>query len=161
MPQLSLKKWLTGANGWQRIWFVCSALCFLYYLVVFPLTETNSGSSFRYNTKWTIEKEMKNPECAKYMSAPFNQLAEPEYSANGEKGCFHIYIHRKYLDGNDQLTEKSYEQHFVNEERMRWLTFIGIGALFAILLSGLAYVIGIVVSWVIKGFQRGKKDELS
>lgn len=161
MPQQSIKKWLSGANGWQRIWFVCSAISFIYYLVVFPLTETNAGSSFRYNTKWAIEKEMKNPECIRYMSEPFNQLSEPEYSANGEKGCFHIYVHRKYLEGNLQLTESSYEKNFVSEERERWLAFIGIGALVATLLSALAYGIGVVISWVIKGFQRSKKNELS
>jgi hypothetical protein len=161
MRQQSLKKWLSSANGWQRIWFVCSCLTFLYYLVVYPLSESNAGNSFRYNTKWSVEKEMKNPQCAIYMSAPFNQLAEPEYSANGEKGCYHIYVHRQFLDGNVAITESSYKESFTREERERWMTFLGMGALIATVLTAFAYGCGTVVSWVIQGFKRSKKNELS
>jgi hypothetical protein len=46
MNRKSLKQWLVAANGWQRIWFVGTVVCLIYFVVVFPIAETNKESSF-------------------------------------------------------------------------------------------------------------------
>ncbi len=156
MPRKSLKQWLVDANGWQRIWFVGTVICFLYFIVIYPLAETNKGSSFRYSTKWAIENEMKNPECAVYMSGTFSELKEPDFDPDGRTGCYNIYVHRKYWDENKPITKSSYDEHFVSEERERWATYIGMGALIAVVLSAFVYGAGVVVSWIVRGFKRSR-----
>lgn len=156
MALRKLKQWLVAANGWQRIWFVCSIISILYFVIIFPLIEVNEGSSFRYSTKRAIENEMKNPECAIYMNGAFAQLNEPEFDPDGKKSCYNIYIHRKYSDQNRPITNSSYGEQFVVEERKKWMMYIGVGAFIAVLLSAFVYGTGVVLSWIARGFTRGK-----
>lgn len=156
MSLKSFKQWLSNANGWKRIWFICSIICFIYFIVIFPLTETNKGSLFRYERKWAAEEEMKNAVCATYMSEDFNKLVQPKYSTDGST-CYHIFSHRMYSDGHKPITEKQYQNDFSNSERIIWFEHIGFGFLFATFLSAFVYLCGFVISWVIKGF---KKSEL-
>lgn len=159
MPRKTLKEWLSAANGWQRIWFVASALMFLYFCVLFPISESGEGSTYRYRIKWAIEAEMKKQECASFMSQPFSQLAEPEFDATGKDGCYNIYMHRKYLENNKPITEKEYLSSFEYEYWERLLGFAGMGLLIAVVLSALLYGIGAVVSWVINGFKKANSNE--
>ncbi len=152
MARRSLKQWMLAANGWQRIWFVFTIASFGYFLVFYPLAESNKGSSYRYESRWTIEKEMQNPLCAPYMSEPFEKLVEPEFDLDA-KGCYSIYSHRKYREGNP-ITPESYRDRFSSEEREIWLTFIGMGLFIAVLISALTYGFGVIVAWVIKGFRK-------
>lgn len=158
MTRRSLKQWLVTANGWQRIWFVGTVICFLYFILFYPLAETNKGNSYRYNTKWAIEKEMKNPECAVYMSGTFSQLKEPEFDPDGTTGCYNIYLHRKYLEENKPITMSSYNESFVYEVREQWATYIGMGAFIAVLISVFVYAVGAVVSWIVRGFKKSEKQ---
>ena len=155
MQQKSLKKWLVAANGWQRVWFVCAVLTALYYVIIFPIAEANKGSSFRYEMKRATEMEMKNPICAAFMSGAFEKLSEPAYSTDGST-CYNIYIHRKYLDGHKPMSETTHTDHFKSEERERWLIYIGMGFLISTVLSVLLYGLGMVVSWIIKGFKKSE-----
>jgi len=156
MSLKSFKQWLSDANGWKRIWFICSIICLIYFIVIFPLTETNKGSLIRYEGLWAAEKEMKNAVCATYMSEDFSKLVEPKYSIDGST-CYHIFSHRKYSDGQKPITEKQYQDYFSYNERITWFIYIGLGFLFAAFLSVFVYLCGFVISWVIKGF---KKSEL-
>jgi hypothetical protein len=156
MSRKSFKQWLSNANGCKRIWFICSIICFIYFIVIFPLTETNKGSLFRYEGLWAAEKEMKNTVCAAYMSEDFNKLVEPKYSTDGST-CYHIFSHRKYSDEQKPVTEKQYQDDFSSNERLMWFKYIGFGFLIATFLSAFVYFSGVVISWVIKGF---KKSEL-
>lgn len=155
MARKSLKQWLIAANGWQRIWFVCSAVCFLYFVIIYPLVGVDKGSSFRYEMRWATEKEMKNPACASYMSSEFDKLAEPQYSNDGST-CYHIYSHRRYADDNKPITEAIYQQRFVSKERQAWLIYIGIGFAAATFLAAFVYGVGAVVRWIVKGFRKGE-----
>jgi hypothetical protein len=155
MSRKSLKQWLADANGWKRIWFVGSIVCLLYFVVIFPLTETNKGSLFRYEGLWAAEKEMKNPMCAQYMSEDFNKLSEPKYSTDGST-CYHIFSHRKYSESKMPVTENQYKDDFNSNERMLWLQYIGFGFLISMFLSAFVYFIGVVISWISKGF--GKSE---
>jgi hypothetical protein len=158
MARRSLKQWLVAANGWQRIWFVGTIVCFFYFILIYPLTETNKGNSYRYNTKWAIEKEMKNPECTVYMSGTFSQLKEPEFDPDGRTGCYNIYLHRKYLEENKPITMSSYNESFVSEAREQWAAYIGMGAFISLLLSVFVYAVGAVVSWIVRGFKKSDKQ---
>lgn len=157
MARKSVKEWLIASNGWQRIWFVCSIVCFLYFTVIFPLTESNKGSSFRYEMRWATEREMKNPMCAPYMAIEFSKLIEPEYSTDGST-CYHIHSHRKYSDDKSPITEKIYQQRFDSNEREKWLMFIGMGAFISTLLVAFVYGVGVVISWITKGFKRNEQQ---
>ena len=154
MARKSLKQWLIAANGWQRIWFVCSVICFLYFVIIYPLVEVDKGSSFRYEMRWATEKEMKNPNCLTYMNSEFSSLSEPQYSNDGST-CYHIYSHRRYADDNKPITEEIYRQSFVSNERQTWLIYIGIGFFVAIFLVAFVYGVGVVLRWIIKGFRKG------
>lgn len=157
MSRKSLKQWLADANGWRRIWFVCSVICFIYFIVIFPLSETNKGNSFKFDGLRAAEREMKNAVCAPYMSEDFNKLVEPEYSTDGSS-CYHIFIHRKYSDDNKPFTEKQYQDDFKSNEREAWLMYIGLGFLISIFLSAFVYSLGFVTSWVIKGFKKSESQ---
>ena len=156
MARKSLKQWLTAANGWQRIWFVGSVVCFLYFIVIYPLTESDKGRSFRYEMLWAAEKEMKNPICASYMSSDFDKLISPEFSTDGST-CYHIYSHRQFSEDKKPITAEIYQQHFQSREREMWLMFIGIGALISSFWVAVVYAVGVVVSWVIKGFKKSEQ----
>jgi len=153
MPRKSLKHWLIAANGWQRLWLVATVVCFFYFTIIFPITETNKGSSFRYEILWAAEREMKNPICALYMSGEFDRLKEPEYSSDGST-CYHIYSHRQYSDDRKPITESTYQQRFQRSEGEIWLKLIGLGFIFSALLTSFVYGVGVITSWVIKGFKK-------
>jgi hypothetical protein len=157
MSRKSLKQWLIAANGWQRIWFVCSLITILYYAIIYPIQESNKGSSFRYQMLWAAEREMKNPLCGTYMQGDFGTLIEPKYSEDGST-CYNIFVHRKYLEGNKSITESSFNENFKKEERERWLMHIGIGLLISTMFSALLYGLGVIVAWIIKGF-KGKESK--
>lgn len=153
----SLKAWLKTSNGWQRIWFIGSVAGLFYYCVLFPLQEAGKGNSYKYDTKWKIEAEMKKSECAPYMSQPFNQLTEPAYP-NTDEGCYYIYSHRKYSDDNKSITKESYEADFESKYREALYTYFGIGLVIATVLSLLIYGCGVLVAWVLKGFKSKEGD---
>ena len=153
MSRRSLKLWLIDANGWQRIWFVCSVVCFMYFIVIFPFMETKRGNSFRYERLWAAEKEMKNQICALYMTEEVGKLAKPEYSNDGST-CYHIYSHRYYSDDKRPITETIYQEYFGSNEREIWLRCIGLGFMLATLLTASFYGLGVVTSWVINGFKK-------
>ena len=157
----SLKQGLIDANGWQRIWFVCSIVCFLYLIIIFSSTKSKEEDLFRYRELWAAEKEMKNPICAPYMSEEFSKLVEPEYSDDGST-CYHIYSHRRFSDDKKPITETIYQQHFRSEVYERWLTWTGIGFLLSTFLTGFVYLVGVVTSWISKGFRKiDSKFEIS
>jgi hypothetical protein len=155
MARKSLKQWLLAANGWQRLWFVCSIICLLYFVIIFPLVEVDKGRSFRYESLWSTEKEMRNPNCATYMTSTFDKLAEPQYSKDGST-CYNIYIHRKYAENNAPITEAIYQQQFVSNERQLWLIYIGIGFAVSSFLATFVYGVGVVVRWIMNGFRKGE-----
>ena len=155
MARKSVKQWLVEANGWQRLWFVATVLCVLYGTIIFPLTETNKGLAFRHERLWAVEKEMKNPICAVYMSGDFEKLTYPDYSTDGTT-CYHIYSHRKYHDDHKAITESMYQQHFQSQEREMWLKLIAFGFFLSALLSSFVYGAGVVTFWIRSGFAKQK-----
>jgi hypothetical protein len=98
---------------------------------------------------------MKNAICAPYMSEDFNKLVEPEYSNDGST-CWQIFTHRKYSDDKKSFTEEQYRDDFGSNERELWLYHIGIGFLFSTFLIAFVYFVGVVISWVIKGFKKSE-----
>lgn len=157
MTRKSLKQWLADANGWRRIWFVCSVICFIYFIVIYPLSEASKVFSYKFDGFQATEREMKNAVCAPYMSEDFNKLVQPKYSSDGST-CYHIYSHRMFLDDNKPVTEKTYEDDFNSKQREMWLMYIGLGFLISTLLSAFVYSVGFLTSWVIKGFKKSESQ---
>ena len=157
MSRRSLKHWLVAANGWQRIWFAGTVVCLIYFVVIFPITETNKSSLYGYERLWAAEREMKNPACLTYMSGEFSTLAEPAYSKDGST-CYNIYSHRKYSEDQKPITKEMYIEDFNSKEQQAWLAYIGMGAFIAVLLSVLVYAVGAVASWIVRGFKKSEKQ---
>ncbi len=103
---------------------------------------------------WAVEREMENPLCAQYMNDEFSKLAEPKYSKDGST-CYNIYNHRRHSEDKKPITAEIYQQRFDSERRETWLMHIGIGLVVSTFLVAFFYGVGVVVSWVIKGFRKG------
>ena len=153
MSRKSLKQWLTDANGWKRIWFACSVVCVLYFVIFYPIAEYGNGKSFRYERLWAAEREIKNPLCAPYMTNDFLKLSEPQYSTDGST-CYHIYSHRQYSDDKKPITITSYQQDFNDKERNMWLMLVAMGFFIGIVLSLFVFGLGSVTAWIVRGFRK-------
>ena len=151
-----LKNWIRTANGWKRLWFVLSAFGLFYTTVVNPFVLSGQNNLSRYQYRWAVEKELKNPECQLYSAKPLAELAEPEYQdGEGNKGCYHIYSYRKYNNPTKvPYTSDDLDRDFRQELWGEILALAGLGFLGAIVLSVVVYFLGVVVAWVAMGFRK-------
>lgn len=151
-----LKNWLRTANGWKRLWFVLSAFGLFYMMVVNPFVLSSQNNLSRYQYRWAVEKEFKNPDCQQYSMKPLIELTEPEYQdSEGNKGCYHIYNYRKYNNPTKvPYTTDDLDKDFTQELWSEILGLSGFGVVGAIVLSALVYFLGAVVAWVITGFRK-------
>lgn len=151
-----IKNWLRTANGWRRLWFVLSAFGLLYMILINPFVLSNQSSLSRYQYRWAVERELKNPECRLYSIKPLVELTEPEYQdSGGNKGCYHIYNYRKYNNPTKvPYVSDDLDSDFRREVWGEILVLSGLGAVGAIVLSALVYFLGVVVAWVTTGFRK-------
>jgi len=151
-----IKNWLRTANGWKRLWFVLSAFGLFYMILINPFVLSNQSSLPRYQYRWAVERELKNPECRQYSIKPLVELTEPEYQdSDGNKGCYHVYNYRKYNNPTKvPYTSDDLDSDFRREIWGEILVLSGLGAVGAIVLSALVYFLGVVVAWVITGFRK-------
>ena len=157
-----LKSWLRTANGWKRLWFVLSAFSLFYMTAVNPFVISNQNSLSRYQYRWAVEKELKNPECRPYSMKLLLELTEPEYQdSEGNKGCYHIYNYRKYNNSiKIPYTSDDLEKDFKQELWGEILLLSGLGVVGAIVLSAIVYFLGVVVAWVTTGFRKKSEQNL-
>ena len=151
-----LKAWLRNANGWRRLWFVLSVLG-LFYMVIFnPLVVSNSQNLAKYEYRWAVEKELKNPECAPFSITPFTELTEPEYQdSEGRKGCYHIYNYRKYHNQTKSpYTTDDLDRDFEKERWSEIFMLSGLGLVGTVAVAAIVYFLGVIVAWVITGFRK-------
>lgn len=151
-----LNNWLRTANGWKRLWFVLSAFGLLYVTVVNPFVLSSQNNLSRYEYRWAVEKELKNPECQQYSAKPLAELTEPEYQdSNGTKGCYHIYNYRKYNNPTKApYTSDDLDRDFRQEVWGDILALSGLGLVGAAVISVIVYFLGAVVAWVLMGFRK-------
>ncbi|MFN8774078.1 MAG: hypothetical protein ACK5ZQ_14015 [bacterium] len=152
-----LKNWLQNANGWKRLWFLLSAFGLFYMAVINPFVLIKDSNLSRYEYKWAVEKELKNPECLPFSTKPFAELSEPEYQdKDGNKGCYHIYNYRKYYNQTKvPYTSADLDSDFTSAHWDQILALSGFFSMVAIVLSALVYFLGAVVAWVVRGFRKG------
>ena len=154
MSATTFKMRIARTNGWQRLWIVTTVATFLYFCLWFPLDEAGKQDVWRYQTRSAIEAEMIRQECANYMTAPLDQLKEPPFDISGAVGCYNIFTYRQFQEGKAPITAKSYEDSFESASWNALFTYVGIGFLLAMTLSGFTYGVGFIVAWIIRGFQR-------
>jgi hypothetical protein len=148
-----IRIWIKNSNGWQRLWLVITVAVYIYFCLVMPFKESEKSSSYRYQVLSSINSEMKKPECASYMSLPFDQLVEPSFPLSNE-GCYYIYNHRQFLETKQPITPKSVGDKFTSDHRQKLLEWFFIGLLFATISAALLYSVGALTAWVIRGFRK-------
>lgn len=152
----NLKAWLQAANGWKRLWFVLTALGVLYCFLINPFVLSSKSSLSRYQYKWAVEKELKNPECQPFSKKPLSELTEPNYNnSEGREGCYHLYNYRHFHNQTTiPYTQESLDSDFTKEIWGELLTLSGVGGLIAGMLSATIYFLGWLVAWIVAGFSK-------
>ena len=152
-----MKVWLRHANGWQRLWFVGSSLLIFYSVLIFPFTQANGVTDGT-----SIYLSMGDPKCSRYMTDPIESLNAPESPIDR---CYALWRHREYMDRRHRnymvpVIVPYTEDILAREHRNKWLTEFAIGAaigaILALIFSGLIYALGTTVRWVIAGFSGDK-----
>jgi len=125
-------------------------------ILINPFVLSSQNNLSRYQYRWAVERELKNPECREYSIKPLVELTEPEYQdSDGNKGCYHIYNYRKFNNPTKvPYTPDDLGSDFTHEVWSEILMLSGLGAVGAIVLSALVYLLGVVVAWVIMGFRK-------
>ena len=152
----AVRKWLRGANLWQRLWFVASVLFISYATLLWPLMEAAKTRLSTWNYTEAIEKEFRNPDCLAYQTEPVTSLEEPEYSEIGST-CYHVYLSRQY-DSTTPYTLEAYQQ---NRSAQYWNSLfvaLAIGLVGSVLLSAIVYGLGALLRWIIFGYKEQAVD---
>lgn len=145
-----IKTWLDQSNGWKRVWFVLTILGLLYsvYLSIFDNNQTYSGISYFKND---IHEDFQKTECKPYIYESLESLKKPDILDN----CYYIYLERSVLPKDiHPYTEDTYLKE------LNFKYWSGLGSLFSVyslitlFLSGIVYLIGWVIYWIIKGFKK-------
>ena len=105
-------------NGWRRLWLVLTGLAltggFLFSAYI-GLQTNNSSGSWDYNR--SLEAAIKTPGCASFLTAPFNEMTEPDFSSP----CWYIYTSRSY--DREAPLPYSMERRYSRQTVERWQTF--------------------------------------
>lgn len=144
-----IKEWLNSANGWQRLWFVCSLLFILYSAVIWPL---NKGGVMSYRDYFVIESLEKNPECHVYFNKSFSQLVKPSY----DHTCYDVYSAREIYGDSipGEFTSEKYLDRLREIHNKHIMEGRLIGLVGSMVITILVYGAGWVFAWIIKGFKK-------
>lgn len=140
-------------NGWQRLCFVATCLAFLASLwTAYTFVYGYKPSEWDYRRK--IEADLASDKCTAYTRELFAKLPKPEFGSGGT--CWHIYTHRRYASNPDRLpfTLETYDRdsaEYKLDEFLKGLSFLLAATLVC---SGLVYLSGWVLAWIIRGFRK-------
>lgn len=143
--------WIQKSNGWQRLWMIGTIAGYMYLGWVVPMQASSSYSQFKFSEMRRIEEEIKKAECAPYISETFNLLPNDPISRSN---CSNIYSERKNLKNNQPFSIAAYEVEMNSRIRFSLHDDIKFGMLYATFISAMVYVLGALISWVIKGFRK-------
>jgi hypothetical protein len=146
---------LQRLNGWRRLWLVATAALGLCFVVVSPLLALKDAGFGREDYDRSIEKEFASGQCQTYQTAPIEKLREPAYDDGGKGGCWHIYTARKSEDSKSvPYTLEVYKSDQSAYARNQFLIALSIGVAGTAIASGLVYLLGWLVGWILTGFRR-------
>jgi hypothetical protein len=139
-------------NGWRRLWLVLTCLALVAALwgsAYIGLETNNSPGSWDYSR--SLEAAIENPGCASFLTTPFNDMKEPDFSSP----CWYIYTTRSY--DREAPLPYSMERHYSQNSIERWEAFgIALAILIPMVLIGsaLVYLAGWLVAWIRRGFRQ-------
>jgi hypothetical protein len=142
---------LSRMNGWQRLWFVLTALAFIGVGIVYSFLEAYRVSPIEIEYRNSLMQDFSSGKCSDYLSKPIKQLSEPDSNIVG--GCWHIYVSRTF-DKVD-TTPYSIEVHDQKEASRRNSNFVTGIMLYGGLTLGcslLVYFAGFLTAWIRRGF---------
>ena len=144
---------LSNLNGWQRLWLVGTICLGLYLIGWLPLTTHTTAQIAERDYQRRLEKDLANPACKEYQTRPFLSLVQPEFDEDGG-ACWHLFTSRKYDDTKTiPFTMETYERRQQEHWRNIYLAELAVGTVGTVAISGLIYLAGWVVGWIIRGFR--------
>ena len=146
-----MKNWLAKANGWKRLWFLCSCIGLFLSVFIFPFTLTAEYNSQVAEFSDKVAGDLRNSSCEPFAIKLFKELVEPDYS----DGCWHLYTHRNSRNDLDNIP---YTLEKLNKTTSReiWrerFVALGLFTAFTIIISGLSYLFGVTIKWIYLGFR--------
>lgn len=144
-------RFLSRMNGWQRLWFVLTALSLIIFGIFYPYYETYKFNYSSYSYRESVAKDIQSSRCNIYINQPFNKLIEPQFGEGGS--CWHLYTTRKYDDKD--IYPYSLSVYDAKEKSRKLQMFFSLAALFSGLVlagSALGYFAGFLISWIRRGF---------
>lgn len=152
-----MRRWMRDSNGWQRLWLALSIALLLYSVFInsFILASKNDPAAYEYQSQ--VLREYEDADCAAFWTKPINELEEPPFHLNQEKGCWHIYTTR-FFNEEDVVpyTIEDYQDDFFWEIWNEIFAYAGFGAAVSIFLAVFIYFLGMVLVWIIQGFKKGR-----
>jgi len=143
---------LSRMNGWQRLWFVFSALALVIFGLLFPYREANQHISSNFHYRESLAKDYQSGRCSAYINQPLNSLREPPFESGG-RGCWHIYTSRFYAKKDTfPYTLAVYDAEKAQEKLEGFFTLTAIYGGLTLAGSALLYFAGFLVAWVRRGF---------
>lgn len=148
------KSWLQRANGFQRLWLVLSVLFVLYMTLVWPFSQSLDMIGAEI-TRIGVEGDLDNPACKPYQEKPLSELREPpnpRTNIPSTSTCWWLYKERQ----RKHYELPPYTHEILRADYPKWEGMLGYsatGLVLSIMASALAYGVGAVVAWVLRGFR--------
>lgn len=150
----TIKERLDSSNGWQRIWLVLTVAGLLYFGVFSALERASSGSTYGYEYRSSVVKDLENPSCVPYTVKPMSELKEPAYLSGGGT-CWYIYTNRSFNpEAKLPYTVESYDSIKTRKWWETFFVFMGFGIAGVLISSLLIYQLGRLLVWIVRGFKK-------
>ena len=154
VPMLpKIKKWLSEANDWQRLWFGATVLWVLLGGFVYPLFTLIPQQEERIYFRQRVIGDFQNPACAAYSARPISELQDPGYRHE----CWYLFNYRsRSKSAKLPYTPDDYYAEDRSDfwiDPLAWWATMPAGALIQ---SGIVYLLGVVVAWILARVRKKK-----
>ena len=154
---LKIKKWLSEANDWQRWWFGLSVLWLLLGGFVYPLATLIPQHEENVYYRQRVISDFQNSECAPYSARPVSELKDPGY----RQPCWYLFHYRGSTSKSTKLPYTP-EDYYAEDRYEFWIRPLAWWATMpagALIQSGIVYLLGMVVAWILARVKKKAKAE--
>lgn len=143
-------------RGFFRLWLVLTTALFLGVGIGYPYFEVYKFDPYYSELRTEIRAGIVDPMCQDYAVKPLKELQKPDAIDRmffGRENCSSLYLGRQLADSPTlPYTIEAYDYYRAANKRNDF--FIGAAFLgtLVILGSAIVYMIGLVISWIARGF---------